>query len=125
MLPVPSHSSMLRHRGWTTPVSALRSAPTVPSAVPLDGPSDPTLLHRRAARADLFGAAVPTDAAAEDGEQEEAADTGGDADDDGAMFLEKVADFFGGGRAFALALCKNSQYRSHTSVKTSGRRREI
>lgn len=106
MLPIPSPSSMLRHRGWTTPRSAWRSAPAVPSTVAGDRPSGPTLLHRRAARADLFGAAATTDAAAEDGEKEEATDAGGDANDDGAMFLEEVADFFGGGGAFALALWK-------------------
>lgn len=84
---LPISSSMRRHRRRaTTPVSTLRSAPTIPATVPRERPSDPSLLHRRAAGADLLRAPAPSDAAAKDGEKEEAANPGGDADDDTAVF---------------------------------------
>ena len=52
------------------------------------------------------GAAASAGDAAEDGDEEETAYAGGDTDDEVFVVVDPTANFFGGGRAFALTLRK-------------------
>lgn len=95
-----------RRRHWSIPrwSSSTPSRRSVPAVTLRHGTTNPTLLHRGTAGADAFGTAAATDAAAQDGEKDEAADAAGDADDDGFIVVDPGPDFPGGGGASALAL---------------------
>lgn len=54
--------------------------------------------------AELAAAAVGAPAAAEDAQEEEAADAGGEADDEGQVAVDPGGDFAADGAAVALAL---------------------
>lgn len=60
--------------------------------------------HRLLAPARFPGAPTAADAAAEDGEEQEAADASADADDQGAVVVDPRGDLARRGGAFALAL---------------------
>ena len=74
----------------------------------MHGHTTPSLLHNggRAGlvSAGLTRAAAAAGDAAEDGDEEEAAYAGTDADDEVFVVVDPAADFFGGRGAFALAL---------------------
>ena len=73
--------------------------------------SNPTLLHGGTARADLFGSPTTTDAATENGKENEATNASGQANDEGFVVIDPGADFPGCGGAFACALVKKESQR--------------